>query len=1150
MNKIDTTALKTAISTLKLPKQEGKQIKFIELANSMNYKPKKMMKGKETKTNLKEGSTKYKEAVYNEVLRRFNEKKAKVPIVKKSSTATAPTQITKKLVDSLLSKNFTKFLYKYDGIDNIEDFRKIIKSEIDKQGGSSYIAIAFKAKDDNKLIWRSILPTYFENDEMFQNELESILLGTNAKEGMQGSDPISKDDYDPVYDMFSISTTSSFLAKGKSDKMLFKVKGIESKKGLCVYESLKECGVDCYKYGKKPMELMDISKLCSMIKDNKLKIAVVANGFTINKKPLEIINQSSPVMISVEGKKRDTLYKSGRISRDDLDYVFICGDANADHFIIYDELNEHADYCKSLELIDDMYISICGRIIKDSKILFTPKELNTNNGINKKIPVEYVFFDYETIIDFNNSSCMSPYSLSILVLEPYDLEALEKADKEDNKIDVANIRKRCCKTFLGYDCNEKFVEWLLEYQLDKMLVFIGFNNTNFDNFIMLEGMLKYKEKNVEADFNVSDIFYNGSQLLNFRVSGRHTTFDIRKHLVGSLKKNCKSFKIKCCAKKDFNHDYAQELHDDGKLIDYITGNEELREYNEYDVLATAVLYKRYMNALLAIPSTEKYAKDLYQIKTIGSLIYKVFTDNKKKKGFELPKLDYQLYNDLQKSKIAGRVEMFNGVQKVQERLVSTDVCSLYPFVMSVLDCYYPTGKEIIEVDEYKGDDVIGFYYCDIDQSCLKEKNLPNIYAKKNAIENDWSYDGVLENYLISNVIIGLLRQFGCSVVIRKGFTFPDKMKSCEMFEFLLDMMKSKNYQDLESKKEDKGEKNEYNPALRETYKLLMNSLSGKVIEGLHTEKTIDIDNCAEFLKVQEKASKINFINSIGGKMFLTYEVNAEEIINQQRPIYLGVLIYDYAKRYMYQNSYSKIGKAGLLYTDTDASKFRHSDFIGWKNWIDTNNIQVPHWQEVEKYDARYVNHKIYDPKSKVFGSFEDELEKCVGDEYLFYCLEKKSWLYAYKKDGEWDAKYRFKGLNGSAQLLTMEEPFIDVKVVQHKATATKEAWNEVKYVVKPESEYDVYKYYLEHKKNNIEEGNEITFFEKIYTTGTAYVMCNSFRKIVKNASRNVAMDDTGSYNTLMNKIQVNYNIKKIQIKSIANIYAENGQGEESEEDEA
>lgn len=1145
MNKIDTSLLTTAINALKLPKQEGKQIKFIELANALNYKPKKMMKGKETKTSLKEGSIKYREAVYNEIVKRFNEKKTKIPIVKPSEK-TIPKQMKKTLVDSLLSKNYQKFIYTYEGINNIEDYRKAIKSESDALGGSSFISIPFKSKYDNKIAWRSVNPYYLKDETAFEKELENILLGTNAKEG-QGSDPLSSDDYEPMYDVFSISVVSSFKANGKSDKMLFKVKGIDSKKGLCVYESLKLCGVDCDKLKLNPKSLMNMSYLCEVIKNNKLNIAVVANGFTINMKPLDIINQSGSTTIKVEGKKRDLFFECGLITRDVIDYVFICGDLNSKHFIVYDEINEHADYCNKLELEDNLFISYCGKVIKDETILFTPKELNTNNKINKPTPIEYVFFDYETVIDFNNSSCMTPYSLSILVLDAYGLTTLEQMDKEDNKIGISELRNKYCKTFLGYDCNVKFIEWLMEYQHNKMLVFIGFNNTNFDNFILLEGLLKYKEINLLADYNVSDIFYNGSQLLNFRISGRHTTFDIRKHLVGSLRKNCDSFKIKCCAKKEFNHDYAQELFDDGKLIEYINDNNELKEYNEYDVLATAVLYKRYMSALDAIPATKKYASDLYQIKTIGSLIYKVFIDNKKKKGFELPKLTYELYNDLQKSKIAGRVEMFNGVQKIQERLVSTDVCSLYPFVMSVLDCYYPCGNEIVEVNEYKGDDELGFYYCDIDQSNLKSMNLPNIYAKKSAIENDWSYDGVLENYLISNVMIGLLRQYGCSVVVKKGFTFQDKMKSCDMFEFLLEFMKSKNYQDLESKKEKKGLENEYNPALRETYKLLMNSLSGKVIEGLHTEKTIDISSCAEFLKVQEKASKINFINSVGGKMFLTYEINAEEIINQQRPIYLGVLIYDYAKRYMYQNSYSKIGKSSLLYTDTDASKFRYSDFIGWKNWIDTNNIQVPHWVDVEKYDARYANHKIYDANSKVFGSFEDELEDSIGTDYVFYCLEKKSWLYGYNKNGKWCCKYRFKGLNGSAQMLTMEEPFIDVRVIQHKATETKEAWNEIKYIVKPESEYDVYKYYLEHKHNNIEEGNEIKFFDKIYTTGTAYVMCNSFRKIVKNSSRNVAIDDESSFNTLMNKIQVNYNIKKIQIKSIANLY--NGKREEEESDE-
>ena len=49
--------------------------------------------------------------------------------------------------------------------------------------------------------------------------------------------------------------------------------------------------------------------------------------------------------------------------------------------------------------------------------------------------------------------------------------------------------------------------------------------------------------------SISNVCYTNNQLLNFKINRRHNTFDIAKHLVGSLKKNCKSFKIKCCAIK-------------------------------------------------------------------------------------------------------------------------------------------------------------------------------------------------------------------------------------------------------------------------------------------------------------------------------------------------------------------------------------------------------------------------------------------------------------------------------------------------------------------------------------------------------------------------------------------------------------------------
>jgi hypothetical protein len=1150
---IEPSKLTQALKALKIP--TGEQVRYSKIAQALGIIPKKSYKGKETKQLLKEGSQKYKEFVYNEVLKKYNtyleaeaEKAKQKKKTKKQKPVVKPKPklVQKKLVESLKAKFYEKYNYKYENNETLLDLYNAIK---DNLNGGTYVNIAFRDGEQNIIYWRSLLSDYLFSFEDFEEEINKIIEGESI-----GSDPINTNEYKLDLNLFSIGSVK-IAQGGKSDDIIFNSKLIESKEGLCGYLCLLECGFDCKKNNIKPQELRDFKRMSGIIKEYKLPIVVYANGFSLRQKAEEIVAGERVIDIEIKDKKRTHKYKCAELNQDDIFEVILCepdrdedtGEYSVEpkHFLVYDEVNQHLDYLIGLpKLLKGVYLSVSNKVIRNNKIIFSPKEANINNTRVQKAPYEYIFFDYETVIDFNNSNCMQSYSLSVLFLDNLQLQELEELDllgraiknpteeqeeKRQKALNTINlIRQTNCKTFLGYDCGRQFINWFLEYSLDKVCVFIGFNNTNFDNFLMLEDFLKYNDEGNEV--RISDIFYNGSQLLNFKIAGCHSFFDIRKHLVGSLKSNCNAFKIESVAKKDCDHAEMQRLHQAGELINYINTNDKLKEYNEYDVLATAVLYKRYVNALEAIEATKPYAKTIFTTKTIGSLIYKVFEDNKKTLNFDLPKLEYKQYDDLQKSKIAGRVEMFNGVQKVEERLVSTDVCSLYPFVMSVLDCYYPCGKELIEVDEYQGGDKIGFYYCDIDQSCLSSKDLPNIYAKKSALENDWSTEEVLTDYLISNVMIGLLRKFGCSVVIKSGFVFPQKKKSCEMFGFLLDFMKVKNEQDLEGKKEKKGLDNCYNPALRETLKLLMNSLSGKVIEGLHTEKTVDVDTVSEYLKIADKAKSVNFINSVGGKLFLTYEVDAEQICKkQQRPIYLGVLIYDYAKRYMYENSYSKIGKSRLLYTDTDASKFRHSDFIKWKEWIDTNNVIVPHHPEVELKDPRYKTHRIYDSNSKVFGSFEDELEDCIGDEYLFYCLEKKSWLYAYKKDGEFHSKYRFKGLNGSAQLLSLDEPFIESKVLKHKATPEREYWEEIKHSVKVESEYEVYQYYENNKKNNIENGNEIKFFQQVYSTGVAYILNGSFRKIVKNSAREVGVDDTDNYNNLMNKIQVQYIMKKINI---------------------
>jgi hypothetical protein len=225
---------------------------------------------------------------------------------------------------------------------------------------------------------------------------------------------------------------------------------------------------------------------------------------------------------------------------------------------------------------------------------------------------------------------------------------------------------------------------------------------------------------------------------------------------------------------------------------------------------------------------------------------------------------------------------------------------------------------------------------------------------------------------------------------------------------------------------------------------------------------------------------------------------------------------------MFENSYSKIGLDRLLYTDTDASKFRYTDMEKWRNWIETENVVVPHWKEVEQYDERYKDHLIYNPNSKVFGSFEDELEEMVGEKYRFYCLEKKSWFYSADKK----TKYRFKGLNDNAILISLKEKFIERKYIQHQ-----DGERELKYYIPAKNGNQIVLY--NHIQNNKElrlGNNAQLFFEKLYVDKYAFVLVCSFRKIVKNSAREVSIDDEKNFNPLLNKIQATYMLKKISVK--------------------
>ena len=1038
--------------------------------------------------------------------------------------------LIKRVVRQRNKADFVKKLVIYDPtIKNIIEYlNNIYQTEKEEfnytnQTEANYVVISLWVHDDdNEGHYRhyTLKRKYFDSIRDFKSALVKI----SDKSASYGSDAVIFSRTDFIITNYSLVYINPF-AGGTSKRMLFETLNIKSKNNLCSYISLLECGYD---YGlENAKDLQNVDTLIKVIKNNNLKISLIANSFKL--KPNVLFKD---ILIN----KKDIIFQKqsvqiGDIDINKIDFIYLHQSIDCENTLIYDSIEKHIDILKDNKIIINKNIQMTDtyKILKDGKLILTCSQFAKNMHHEKKDYIKkFLIFDYETIVNYESFSNMLAYSLSIAVFTEEELINFNKFDLEYNdknnemKIKRDILRQKHCTTFLGYDCNEQFINWLHENEEGIQYLMIGFNNSNFDNILLLEHLLKRQDR---TDATVSEVFYSGNGVLNMKINKRHTFLDIRKHLVGSLKECCKAFKINCFSKKDFDHTITQNLYNEDPklLINYINTSETLKEYNEYDVLATGLLFIKYKKVLGSIKITKSI--DLEKNVTIGSCMYKVFSDDAKKNNYEFPKLNLQHYTDLQKYKIAGRVECFHGCTHLKNiKIRSCDVCSLYPYIMAIHNkSYFPIG-EIIEVDTYRGNDVVGFYYCDIDQSNLKSKNLPLIYAEKTETQNNWATSEILNRYLISNVMIRLLIKHGCRVTIHEGFIFTETVRGYDLFSCILDFMKVKNEQDYLKKCHDPA----YNAILREVSKLFMNSLSGKVIEGLHTEKTEIVDKACKFLEIQAKAKDVSCVDIIGNDVIVTYTMEEEELLSKQRPIYLGVLIYDYSKAYMYEESYEKIGLSSLIYTDTDASKFSEFAFKKWVYNIKKNNTIVPHWIEIEDIDPRYKTHLIYEPHSKIFGSFEDEFEHIHSDtsEYKFFALQKKTWGYFYKKDKKWlcadtekKITYRFKGLTGKNLILDTKETIIG-----------KDKKGDFKLLNKTEEEnIKIYNYIQENKNKSISD-NVIQFFDKLYEDKYAYVLCDYFKKIIKNTNRNVNIEEKDRLNTNSNTLKVCYLMKKISIK--------------------
>tara|TARA_R110002072_G_scaffold192549_2_gene349583 strand:- start:3635 stop:7624 length:3990 start_codon:yes stop_codon:yes gene_type:complete len=324
---------------------------------------------------------------------------------------------------------------------------------------------------------------------------------------------------------------------------------------------------------------------------------------------------------------------------------------------------------------------------------------------------------------------------------------------------------------------------------------------------------------------------------------------------------------------------------------------------------------------------------------------------------------------------AGRTQSFYGKLDLQIPLAMGDIKSLYPTCMGNYggnDCPYPYGDYRWVKQEEKGK--LGIYLVNIIHQRAKWKSdkvldamdrirnetgedlyrefAPNIIARREKDKPlDWFFKDKIENVCLTSVDIDVIRwateDENCIEVL-SGIVWDES--NTELFKDFLDPPKkektkqdklkvfrknyiNENYTKEQIKNKEVDEKKvikfmndkhgeDYNEAKREGSKGASNCLSGKLLECIHQDTTkrmsvkafIDMEN-------DESIKEMEIQEFGGGLSFIIGKKSKEDVFNDmknnsKKPSYLGMFVYSYARKLMYQKLLSKYL---CLYMDTDSA---------------------------------------------------------------------------------------------------------------------------------------------------------------------------------------------------------------------------------------
>jgi len=236
-------------------------------------------------------------------------------------------------------------------------------------------------------------------------------------------------------------------------------------------------------------------------------------------------------------------------------------------------------------------------------------------------------------------------------------------------------------------------------------------------------------------------------------------------------------------------------------------------------------------------------------------------------------------------------------------------------------------------------------------------------------DSQWATYGILHKVLIGNLELKMMLDLGLEPYIHKAWVYPLRISGAKLFTCVAKWVRGKTEQDIL-----KGSP-QYNPVLRQGYKTLLNSLSGKVQQGAYTESTelvADAEIMHMVAKNKQMGRQVSFRSAVPGVWFVEVAKTMESALAKQYPNVWGAKIYEISRMTMLRQVYLPAGRL-VLYSDTDAAKMDRAHTAAIRqHFMDT--ALVVHPDALVEF-PEYAGLRLMAPTDggiKRFGQFEDE----------------------------------------------------------------------------------------------------------------------------------------------------------------------------------